>query len=291
MTTFTAEDVLINEIPFGDGDQVVKSIGPIHLEGGKSYLVWHQYGCTSVYGTLMSVRSRIHAAGVPSSYSRLSTRNHEGEENGLAPGVVRAVGGRYLFTPPSTGEYVVDLLCQSACMHPEHANEHTTIVPSQTILTIDDAPKEDAIQWEQPSELHVNLDVQSTWILANRLEMPPNATGIQVCSAAEVSCESTGGASPFVALVELYVTQLTAQYGTKCQRQTKLSRLAIPGVLHHYKFNQFLSMPVDVSCTSHWFAIQTKLTYEPAPAGEPERHGGLAHDYHYSYAYAYPTFN
>lgn len=291
MTTLVAQDVLINEIPFNDGDQVVKSIGPVSLEGGKSYLVWYQYGCTSEYGTLLSVRARIHAVGVPSSYSKLSTRNHEGEENGLAPGVVRAVGGKYLFTPPSDGEYVVDLLCQSGCTHPEHAGEHTTIAPASTHLTIDDVPKEGALQWVQPTDVHVNLTTPSAWILVNRLEVPPDATGIQVCSAPEVSCESTGGSSPFVALVELYVTQLTAQYGAMCQRQTKLTRLAIPNVLHHYKFNQFITMPVDDACASRWFAIQTKLTYEPAPAGEPERHGGLAHWSAYSYAYAYPTFD
>ena len=271
----------------------------VSLQAGRQYLVSGKWTGTSDMGSLMGCRIESYPVGALSAEQRirssLATRNHEGAENGLAPGVQRSIATPWLLEVPADGDYVVELRGQAGRKdHPEYTV--STIDGPGTYLSIAESPWYSGGQeWQQPTDVQfgnptstVDPRPRAVDVLWKTVELPADTATARVWTGTEISCESTGASAPLRARLTAYARQLNPS-GGYCNIQTAQTELSIPGTLHHYRFNQVITLDLRDTCGTSKINVKVYVEYLAATPGEPERHGGLVHAGPYTAAHVVPT--
>ena len=268
----------------------------ISAEAGQQYLFGGKWTGTSAWGSLMEVRVEAYPVGATSSSQRIrssvASRNHEGTENGLPPGTQRSIATRWLFTAPTSEDYVIELRADAGReQHPEY---YMDVVPDGTTLSLAGI-YQGGLEWTQPAELPfgnpdsaVDPRPRAVDALWRTYQVPAGTTKIQVWTGTGISVESTGGAAPLHARLTAYARQLDTA-GAYCKVVDNTVDQLISGTLHHYRFNQVLPLTLDPACGTNNINVKVYVEYVPAAPGDPERHGGVVHAAPYSAAHIIPV--
>lgn len=265
------------------------------VEAGKQYLFGGKWTATSSWGSLMETRVEAYPVGATSSSQRIrssvASRNHEGTENGLPPGTQRSISTRWLFTAPTSGDYVIELRADAG--RENHKEYYVDVVPQGTSLSLAGVYQR-GLEWTQPDALRfgnpnspVSPRPRAVDALWKTYAVPAGTRSVQVWTGTGVSVESTGGGAPLHARLTAYARQLNAT-GAYCNVVSNTTEQLISGTLHHYRFNQVLTLDLDQSCGTNNVNVKVYVEYVPAAAGTPERHGGVVHAAPYSAAHIIP---
>lgn len=270
--------------------RIVLELPPVTLAAGEPRYLYGQYGAHTGSGMLQGAQLRCTSDG--STYSSVNTTmDHPGDDT------VRVVAVRWLFTPPTTGEYRCSMNGFATTVDP--AGKYLTVVgDDRTYLTMSPQPAFGGEEWRIPAGHNPQVDYDRSAtpvredvaeVLDNTFTAGPDANGIAVRTGVEISRVSTGGSSPFVARTTLRVTQLDAA-GSACATTGTTSKTTTFTV-HHIKVHHSLDMPIRTTggCT-RTFAIETVVQYLPHP-DHPQviRHGGMVEDGVYSSTIALNT--
>ncbi len=271
----------------------------LDLEAGRQYRWSARWEGVATTGSLMGVRVEAYPLGAVSAAERirssLATRNHRGD------GARVAVGTEWLFSPETTGMYVVELRAQAGrCDNQLVAGKLTCVTQPQygvdvltgnnTFLTLAGNSYSGGVEWRQASELRIGVTprpraVDALW---NTHDLPAGTTQAHVWAGFGVSVESTGGAAALQLRYVLVARQLRAD-GSYCNVASRVGTGTIDGTLHHYRFNPMLTgYQLDPACGTTRVNVKVYVEYLPAPAGQPERHGGVVHAEPYSGAHIIP---
>lgn len=297
----TTADPLVTQLPTDTAFRPVARLGNQVLQAGKQYRIYGSWSGTSEMGSLMGARIEIYPAGAGSQRIRsgLSTRNHEGEEHGLAPGTVRAISTQGLFTIPGeageASEWVVELLGQAGrcdvtggvcVIQPQYH-----IALSTVSLTLDPTPRQGGLEWRQPTDLRVGLAPRPGAVdaLPQTHDLPDGTGRALVYTGTEISCESTGGNTPFRVRVTQQVRQFNAHTGFwSAWQKSAPVEMNISGTLHHYKFNQVQYFDLDPALGSTRVSVKVLVEYVPSTTSGQVRHGGVVHSATYSSGFVIP---
>jgi hypothetical protein len=268
------------------------------LKTGRQYLASGRWTGTSDMGSLMGCRIEAYPVGATDAGQRirssLATRNHLGTENGLPPGEQCGISTDWLLEVPVDGDYVVDLRGQAGRVgHPEYFM--SVVHGPGTYLTATDHPwHSGGLEWQQPTDVRfgnphstVMPRPRAVDVLWRTHEVPPGTTTVKVWTGTEISCESTGGASPLRVRVKAFARQLNPA-GAYCNVGTAVAERPIPGKLHHYRFNQWITLDLLDTCGTNQVNVKVYVEYLPAGPGEAERHGGVVHAGPYTAAHIIP---
>jgi hypothetical protein len=270
--------------------RIVLELPAANLTAGQPRYLYGHYGAHTSWGMLQGAQIRCTSGG--RTYSSVNTTmDHPGDRT------VRIVAVRWLFTPPTTGEYRCSMNGFATAVDP--AGKYLTVVgDDRTDLTMSQQPALGGAEWRIPAGTRPRVDYDRPGttarediaeVLGSRFTARPDATGIAVRTGVEVSRVSTGGSSPFVARTTLRVTQLNAA-GAACTTAATTSKTTTFTV-HHIKVHHDLNVPIRTTggCT-RTFAIKTVVQYLPHP-DHPQviRHGGLVEDGVYSNTIALNT--
>jgi hypothetical protein len=296
----TAVDTAVDNLPT---DYVFRALRTctLELEEGRQYRWSGRWEATATTGSLMGVRVEAYPLGATSASQRIrstvATRNHRGDAS-KAP-----VGTEWLFSPPSSGTYVVELRAQAGRCDNQLVDGKLQCVtqPQHQVNVVDGAntflrpaPNSYAggVEWRQSVEMRIGLASDSRAAKVDALwqthQLPPGTQLTHIWAGLGVSVESTGGSAALQLRYTLFVRQLTAN-GAYCNVASKVGYGTIDGTLHHYRFNPIMpGYQLDPACGTTKINVKVYVEYLPAPAGQPERHGGVVHAEPYSGAHIIP---
>lgn len=223
----------------------VLQLSGLRLRAGEPRLLYGSLAATSRFGMLQQLWLNC-STGTPSTSdpdrSVLSSRNHEGAENGV-PGQ-RSISVLWLFTPRAAGDYNCALWANGGHIDRSPKKWLEVAEGAGTVLRMQGAPETGAVEWRQAADVHLRRDNPKTAaredishaILHKRWTARPDARSIDVFAGPQASSDS-GGHDPFVLDTTVVVSQLDAE-GNRCAPYaTTRRRTAIPGLLHHLKIN------------------------------------------------------
>jgi hypothetical protein len=257
------------------------------LRGGEPRLMYGSLSATSRFGMLQQIWLNC-STGTPHKSdpdrSVLSSRNHEGAENGV-PGQ-RSISVLWLFTPRASGVYNCALWANGGHIDRSPKKWLEVIEGAGTVLRMQGTPETGAIEWRQATDVHLRRDNPKTEaredishaILRKRWTARPGARSIDVFAGPQASSDS-GGHDPFVLDTTVVVSQLDAKGNQCAPNTTTRRRTAIPGLLHHLKINiRRDNIPIRTTrgCT-RTFDIKVVGQYVLTRPSETANRPGLIH--------------